>query len=141
MCPLNITKRGSEFGEQMFSEKGSIFFSTPTEKFFNKVEHYYHSFQFYQFITYYHFYKNTSFENSFYYYFYRKKMVEINENNEKTKLKLIQKIEKERVKWMKHTNEKIYKDINITIDRHTDWNRKEKRFFHQRFRCFQGKEL
>ena len=51
MSPLKVEKRDSEFADQMFLERGTMFVEKPSIEYLNTVDHYYHPFQFFQFIN------------------------------------------------------------------------------------------
>ena len=128
ICPLKIAKRNSKFGEQIEFEKETIHFGIPSVNSLKQNIHYYHPFQFFQLIAYYFSFKSYQFiKESKFYYFFRKRLVEMHENDEKKRLREIKKIEKEERKWIKTTNKAMFRGFNKNVDGSTKMTKKEKK--------------
>ncbi len=124
--PIHIDKKGSKFGKKQMENRGIFYSQEPSEEKMNEILKYYHPFQFFQFILYLDCYKNNFRKESRFYYYLRKGKVELYEKNETKKKKLLLKIEKEEIKWIKKTNKDLFKSYNKNVDRSKERTRKEK---------------
>ncbi|KKN14906.1 hypothetical protein LCGC14_0991450 [marine sediment metagenome] len=127
MSPLKVAKKSSEFGNQMAVEEGSLFFEKPTDEYLNTVDHYYHPFQFFQFILYYNYYKTKSIQKSLFYYYQKKRKTELYIKDEETKIKQKKKIEKEQNKWMKESIRERFKVYNRNVGKSKNMGDKKKK--------------
>ena len=127
ISPLKVVKRGTEFGEQMRSRRGVIYFGKPSEKKLDKIEKYYHPFQFIQLITFYNYLQTHSYENSEFYYFTRKKWIQKTSNDKKIEKKKIKRIEMEQYNWIKKRNKRMYKGFNVGIEMSEKYDTKTKK--------------
>ena len=126
--PLKITQKKSKFDEQIEYEREIIHIEKLSEDFVDQVVHYYHPFQFFQFIAYLFAFKSyQSIKESRFYYFLRKKLVVIHENDEKKRIIVIKKIEKEERKWIGVTNRAMFRGFNKNVDRSKKFTKKEKK--------------
>ena len=125
MSPLKIARKGSEFGNQIALEKGSLIFEKPENEYLNTFDHYYHPFQFFQFILYYNYFKNKSIQKSLFYFFRKKRWTEINIKDKKIKDKQVKRIEEEKYKWMGETIKKRFKLYNRNASKNMNKKRRK----------------
>jgi len=127
MSPLKVEKRDSEFADQMFLERGTMFVEKPSIEYLNTVDHYYHPFQFFQFILYYIYYKDKTIPKSLFYFYKERHKTEQYFRDEKAKKKRLKEIEKEESKWMKESIKARFKMYNRNVDRSEDRSIEEKK--------------